>query len=818
MMDRGIQGRLTELLQQVREVFCLPEVLGAEHLQLVEAILKQVDDDLKAGLSEARYSVYREYIEGMLSAVTGADWAQLNSEDYQESCHLCQDILSYLILTLKQEKEIKKEIVFLPYKASMWDSLESVWQAAYDDKEHCNTYVISIPYADRNPDGSAKEWHCEKDLYPDYVPVLDWQEYGIDKLKAMHPDMIYIHNPYDAYNKVTSVDSQYYSHRLKECTDNLVYIPYFVVGDGYVPASMVDTTGVRNADHVIVQDEEVRQQYMMYYPDKNVSREYLEQKFLALGSPKFDKVRNSKKEDFQLPEAWKKIIYRKDGSQKKIILYNTSIGPTLANVDKVCSKLRFVLETFRKRDDVAFWWRPHPLLLATFQSMHPEVYAEYKGLVDQFKAEGWGIYDESPELHRAIAYSDAYYGDLSSVVTLYNQTGKNIVIQKFGAIQFEDYYLLDTEIVMAQNGQAYIFNNVDSVLYKVDCKSGILSSVTQFGSGYYLGYITAAILTNKIIAFPYLEKDKAVYEYDLYLREKKNIKIPGLSIKNYPLLYECVQNESYIVAYGTKSKIFIYDVKQEKYSCYQEWKYQLAGKVADIDNILLGRGVLKNNILVMPVKFTNLVLELNLITRNVKILVIGSADNKYYALCDDGYSYWMIQQKQGSAIVKYDYTRQECTEYEYSQYIPIIYNANDLDFADIKNVQNKILVFSYKTNEILAIDKKSGAMQVVNIPSGDYCTDEGFSVGAKVDGEVYACCKGRNSLLIIDAEMHIKEITMKMNREEWGEEASFWQHSGIHYEQDVMAAMDYVLEEKSNCDTNSEDVALAGKKVYAYFL
>ena len=85
MMDRGIQGRLTELLQQVREVFCLPEVLGAEHLQLVEAILKQVDDDLKAGLSEARYSVYREDIEGMRSAVTGADWAQLNSEDYQES-------------------------------------------------------------------------------------------------------------------------------------------------------------------------------------------------------------------------------------------------------------------------------------------------------------------------------------------------------------------------------------------------------------------------------------------------------------------------------------------------------------------------------------------------------------------------------------------------------------------------------------------------------------------------------------------------------------------------------------------------------------
>lgn len=44
------------------------------------------------------------------------------------------------------------EIVFLPYKASMWDSLESVWMAA-DADENCDAYVIPIPYYDRNPDG-----------------------------------------------------------------------------------------------------------------------------------------------------------------------------------------------------------------------------------------------------------------------------------------------------------------------------------------------------------------------------------------------------------------------------------------------------------------------------------------------------------------------------------------------------------------------------------------------------------------------------------------------------------------------------------------
>ena len=36
------------------------------------------------------------------------------------------------------------EVVFLPYKASMWDSLESVWMAA-DADEDCDAYVIPIP-------------------------------------------------------------------------------------------------------------------------------------------------------------------------------------------------------------------------------------------------------------------------------------------------------------------------------------------------------------------------------------------------------------------------------------------------------------------------------------------------------------------------------------------------------------------------------------------------------------------------------------------------------------------------------------------------
>ena len=37
------------------------------------------------------------------------------------------------------------QVIFLPYKASMWDSLESIWLAAKEDKR-CECYVIPIPY------------------------------------------------------------------------------------------------------------------------------------------------------------------------------------------------------------------------------------------------------------------------------------------------------------------------------------------------------------------------------------------------------------------------------------------------------------------------------------------------------------------------------------------------------------------------------------------------------------------------------------------------------------------------------------------------
>ena len=93
--------------------------------------------------------------------------------------------------SIREDAKDRLEAVFLPYKASMWDSLESVWMAA-DQDENCDAYVIPIPYFDRNPDGSVKEVHYEGDQFPEYVPITGYQEYDFQE---RHPDMVFIHNP-----------------------------------------------------------------------------------------------------------------------------------------------------------------------------------------------------------------------------------------------------------------------------------------------------------------------------------------------------------------------------------------------------------------------------------------------------------------------------------------------------------------------------------------------------------------------------------------------------------------------------------------------
>jgi hypothetical protein len=337
-------------------------------------------------------------------------------------------------------KPNKIEIAFLSYKASMADSIESIYLAAKNDPK-CDAFWIPIPYFERKPDGTLGTMRHEgTGCYPDHIECTDWREYDI---KARHPDAIFTFAPFDDGNIVTMVHPVFHCKYLRALTDMLCYVPYIIHSE-MVSSNFATVPGVLFSHRTIVQSEHVRKQYidsvLNVYP--SLDKKTVGDNIIARGTPKCDKVVNSRREDFILPKEWEKLL---DG--KKVIFYNTTIGAILQGNEQYLKKIVSVLDTFRKYDDAVLWWRPHPLSDATYGAMRPQLLDAYKEIVSAYRREAWGIYDDSPDLHRAIAYADACYGDESSVNLLFQIAGKPTLIQNVNNAGSESSTLVDADSV-----------------------------------------------------------------------------------------------------------------------------------------------------------------------------------------------------------------------------------------------------------------------------------------------------------------------------------------------------------------------------------
>lgn len=392
MDDGGLEGYSMKKKQQAKILEML-ETLAEAHGALCKQAVPSAHISLLANCQEFALHIGR-YIESIKGEGTNT---VVLLEEYCEIAYktsLKTDVKLQVKRLQKQLVKIKNsvvdelkpdkiEIVFFPYQLSMFDAFESIYAAAKDDLK-CEAYVVPIPWFDKLPDGSWGKMHYDGDQYPAHIPIIHWTAYDV---ATRHPDVIYIHYPYDNGNYVTTVHPDFYSERLRNYTDMLVYIPYFVCNDD-VDAHFCTVAGCIYAHKTIVQSEKIRDTYVKAFRDAYGNRfGDPENKFIALGSPKFDAVVNSKTEDFALPESWKRLLFKADGTRKKVILYNTSLGAILENDAQYLRKLRHVFRIFRENDDFVLWWRPHPLSEATYQSMLPHLLREYKQIVAEYKGE-----------------------------------------------------------------------------------------------------------------------------------------------------------------------------------------------------------------------------------------------------------------------------------------------------------------------------------------------------------------------------------------------------------------------------------------------
>lgn len=622
---------------------------------------------------------------------------------------------------ITKEMPDRKEIVFLPYKASMWDSLESVWKAA-DADENTDAYVIPIPYYDKNPDGSFREEHYEGDLYPAYVPVIRYDKYDFE---ARKPDVIFIHNPYDECNYVTSVHPFFYSKNLKQYTDKLVYIPYFVL-DEIDPEdkAAVDrmkhfctTPGVVNADKVIVQSEKMRQVYisvlMEYTGNDDASRKYWEEKILGLGSPKVDKVLNTRKEDLEIPEGWMKIIRKPDGSLKKIVFYNTSINALLEYNEQMLRKMESVFDIFYKsRKEIALLWRPHPLIESTLASMRPGLWEEYQKIRDTYRKAGWGIYDDTADMDRAVCLSDAYYGDMSSVVALYSKLRKNITIQNTESIFPKQMIAVEAKI---QYGKTTYVLSREGILYRrmgqsyerVVC---IAKKIVK-----RLQYRDMEIYKDKIYFFPYMADEMAIYDI-----EKDKVEYKKFFSKGYKAHIK--KNNKMILFGEEKSKeICIYMDTYHIEDRYQ-WKSAINSSQNIYEYIHKYSPCIFGSVFYITLSAPNKILLYDMEQYSYRIADIGNRGIVYNTICIFGDDIWLGGNRQ--TLVRWNIVSNEV---DYMDDFPLGFECKENGWNEVFSqgiVWNGwIYFFPLSGNQVIKVNDKYEAETVFLIRDDQFIMD-----------------------------------------------------------------------------------------------
>lgn len=319
--------------------------------------------------------------------------------------------------------------VFLPYKASMWDCMESVWRAASADPG-CIAYVVPVPYFDLK-DGEVVGRRYEGYNLPDYVPVVDYRKLSLEELQ---PEMVFVHNPFDDCNLVTRLLPEYFSENLKKYTRKLVYIPYYVTGDAVYVTHRYQPS-YHNFDYIVTQSEKMMDSY-----DPVIPRE----KFLPFGSPIADRILYMEEHKPGIPEEWKPMLPNgRDFGGRRTVMLNTSISLLLQQRGRFLDKLEYIFRLIRGMDDILLIWRPHPLLRATAESLAADLAERLRRLEDMFLKEKLGVLDREPDVGVTVALCDAYLGETaSSMIHMFGIAGKprfyiNLIIPGEGGLPGE---------------------------------------------------------------------------------------------------------------------------------------------------------------------------------------------------------------------------------------------------------------------------------------------------------------------------------------------------------------------------------------------
>lgn len=243
------------------------------------------------------------------------------------------------------------DIAFCPYLESMFDCMESVYHAAV--KRGLNCEIQYIPWYTKGCFDGEKT----------HLPPQTW---------------VVLHNPFDGYNRVTSVHPAFYSDNLVKNGKRIIYIPYHT---GRIDDTVKHLPVVQNAEYIFCADREEEKALLRLYPGKRV---------FGYGSPKKDLIRGI------------------EHGEKAILC--SSLMPVINDPAGRIEKYREILN-----DDMIF--RPHPLTEPGFLTMNPAGLPLWLDFIKTVNI------DTEKNLEISLKRCKMLYTDSPSIFELWQETG-----------------------------------------------------------------------------------------------------------------------------------------------------------------------------------------------------------------------------------------------------------------------------------------------------------------------------------------------------------------------------------------------------------
>lgn len=329
-----------------------------------------------------------------------------------------------------QNARSKKTILFLISHSAEWDNIRLLWKEKLEGPDSV-PYLVILPYYDKDYDGSPMKWHMEEIRLTELTGVnpnqiLDLKQFTVEYLELLHPEQIYIQNPYDEWNPNISIPPLFYASSIRKYTDELIYISPYGEGELYGKDSReyrnmqyyVTMPGVMYADRILLNSENKKQWYV-------------------------EKLTEFAGEETK--EAWEKKIqvwntevnsgtqceHETNGAaDKKKLLYGISLGTYVENPEAARRKIKDNLHIFEECKDnieVTAYLFPENVN-DTWKGIKEEIEDLFRNL--QYKSgrmsTDWLLVKEQQVKYNEY---DAYYGEPMPAVMKFCEQKKPVMIQ-----------------------------------------------------------------------------------------------------------------------------------------------------------------------------------------------------------------------------------------------------------------------------------------------------------------------------------------------------------------------------------------------------